>query len=111
MRTKRVAVACVLTSSESLLLEQKERQKRKIGEAKERWRLEREEKLAREALVREQKKTLQQEKDPKQRKSSKQSESSAAVRGLQLAELSSNECGVCIGAYEDDFNSDSETRT
>ena len=122
---KKVAVARVLTSAESLaLLEQKERQKRELKEAKERRKIEREEKkLAREAekvrkdeerkrkaLEREEiKKLQQQKKELKQRKSSsKQIKNSAVGRGLQLAELSNNECGVCIGAYEDDFNTDGE---
>ena len=121
---KKVAVARVLTSAESLaLLEQKERQKRELEEAKERRKIEREKKLAREAekvrkdeerkrkaLEREEiKKLQQQKKELKQRKSSsKQIKNSAVGRGLQLAELSNNECGVCIGAYEDDFNTDGE---
>lgn len=89
-----------------MFFEQKERQKRDLEEPKERRKLEKEEKLAHEAeklikdkeqkrkvLEREEKKKLQQ-----QRReiisTGKQSESSAAVHGLQLAELSSNECGA-----------------
>ena len=45
----------------------------------------------------------------KQRKSSRKAgESSKTERGLQSEEISSNECAVCLGAYEDDLDANGE---
>ena len=117
--------ARVLTSDQSLaLLEEKERKKHEEEEAKERRKVEREKKrIAREAenkrkseerqrkaLEREEKKKLQQRKrEMKQRKSSRKSgESSKSERGLQNEEISSNECAVCLGAYEDELDANGQ---
>ena len=61
----------------------------------------------RRALEREEKKKQKQQKKPK-RLSNKVGESSTSSSGLQREEISSDECAVCLGAYQDDFNENGE---
>lgn len=64
----------------------------------------------RKAQEREQQKQLKQRKGPKRPKksTSKVGESSTSSCGLQKEEISSDECAVCLGAYQDDFSDDGE---
>ena len=106
------------------MIEEKERKKREEEEAKERRKVEREEKRRlreaekqkkieerqRRALEREEKKKQKQQKKPiKPKKSSnKVGKSSTSSSGLQREEISSDECAVCLGAYQDDFDENGE---
>ena len=55
------------------------------------------------------KKLQQQKKSVKPRKStSKVGESSKSSSGLQREEISSDECSVCLGAYQDYFDENGE---
>ena len=122
------SAARVLTSEQSFaMIEEKERKNRENEEAKERRKVEREEKRhirevekqrkseerQRKAQEREEKKKLKQQKKPgpvkTMKSSSKVGESSGmSSGGLQSEEISSNECAVCLDAYQDDFDENGE---
>ena len=124
-RGDKFSAARVLTSEQCLaMIEEKERKKREEEEAKERRKAEREEKRRvreaeklrkieerqRKTQEREQQKQLKQQKRQKRpRKSTnKVGEGSKSSCGLQREEISSDECAVCLGAYQDDFSENGE---
>ena len=65
------------------------------------------EETLKENQKREEKKKQKQQKKPK-RSSNKVGESSTSLSGLQREEISSDECAMCLGAYQDDFDENGE---
>ena len=121
----KLSAACVLTSEQCLaMIEEKEQKKCEEEEAMERRKTEREEKRClreaekqrkieerqRKAQEREEKNKLkQQKKSVKPRKSTNTvGESNTSASGLQGEEISSDECAVCLGAYQEDFHENGE---
>ena len=137
-KSKNNSGAKVLTSEQSLaLLEEKARKKREEEEAKERRKQEREEKKAKREEEKKQKAEERAQKAAKKaeeqankieerkriaaekkrerecKNQSKPSGKRVSTRssdgtGLQSAEVSNNECAICLGAYEDDIGEDGE---
>ena len=120
------SAARVLTSAESLsLLIEKEKKKREEEEAKEKRKEERERKRKEKEAEKQRKAEMKKKKDENATKkpskskrsnakkapvspdppSDSESQRSADEEGIQSHEISSNECAVCFGLYQDDLSS------
>ena len=125
---KAIKGAKVLTSEESLaLMQEKARKKKEEEEAKAQRKRQREEnkamreeekrrKVEERARKAEERKRVAEEKqlqrehraNLKQKGNRKISLKDGNASGLQTAEVSSNECAVCLGEYEDDVTKDGD---